>query len=220
MDYSREWFLKCNYSLILVFFILGTNFSGGECFADQFANFLKQQFSHSSEPSSASSASLAAAAASSVASPHQKPTTSLSSLISELYLYVFRIGQQSSITFSVSIYLGASDCSSGLFRNSFRNRLEIRQIVYDKVFLVGMEALQNDFFHWDIRLANILHDIPIRKIYLIDWESGLSLAHITTKNIFECSALVSTLLGRFQHRRKIPAAVYICEQLVELANEL
>lgn len=215
--------------MFLVLTTLGPLFSGGACHVNSFAKFLEMlNLPDSASLASGSSDASSEASRSSAPSLDQSPSalTALATLqkqISNIYLLLVRFPQ---IVISVTRFLEDSyDCESPYFRNSFKTDVNTRRLLYDQVYSVGIVALEKfNLFNFDIRPPNIMHNVPIKTLHIIDWESAIPIP--SSGDTSELNKLLSTgsdlvnLLHRGLKPFSIPAAVFLCERLIFAAMSL
>lgn len=89
------------------------------------------------------------------------------------YKAVFKIKDNHPFVFSISEWVEGNDCLSRLrdVQNWWEeNRQEAREVFFKDVVQVAFEAIRLGFYHWDVRLLNILFTNE-KRFVIIDWES-------------------------------------------------
>ena len=101
-----------------------------------------------------------------------KDTSSLKKLIVEkLYLGVYT--NSTPVCFALTRYLPMKCSSVDFFLWWSANRTNSLIAFVDQVLAVALEAIENDYYHWDIRPANLLFEKKENRFYILDWDSLL-----------------------------------------------
>ena len=99
------------------------------------------------------------------------------------------------------------------------NSKKAKQLFFDDVYQVAMEAVEHQVLHWDIRPENVLFDRSRNRLIVIDWESVIPICpkYVDQIKIFlgsdnDHSSLYTKLAGPDEMR--IFAALVLCEILM------
>ena len=107
------------------------------------------------------------------------------------YIAIFNIFERHPFVFSIMYYIDGVDCSKPVVDYWWNeNRSVARDSFYTNVYEVAMEALQNGFFHWDIRDCNIVfHSNDTNQPFVvIDWESVVSIEDKDADNYLDIAS--------------------------------
>ena len=155
------------------------------------------------------------------------PQTLRKALVQELYLGVFTGVSTclTSLTFSLSRRFTCITCENNQFKTAWAGQsmspklhLQLKRSFYNNVYLVAMAALECNFFHWDIRPANILFRQEDSTFLIIDWECGFDLDNDRDDSYGKLSRRASSrmtgLVGKYSTKLAVPAAFDLCSNFL------
>lgn len=101
----------------------------------------------------------------------------------ELYIAIFHIGESNPYTFTLMRHIGfnspnCKNCEEIKLNQYWNDSFDLRHLFYTDVYLVVMNSLKNNWFHWDLRRANVLYfgTAETHFFQVIDWESSYSIS--------------------------------------------
>ena len=132
-------------------------------------------------------------------------------IVHKLYLGVYTVNDRPGIRFALTRYLSYEKCSTKKFAQWWRALPKTAATAFVKhVFTVAFEAIEKEFYHWDIRPANNEDEI---RFYILDWDSLLKVMDDEMRHPHAAIALKSaTSTSTVLYRLK--AELSLCEHLL------
>ena len=139
-------------------------------------------------------------------------------IVDKLYLGVYSVNDIKSIRFALTRYLPYKKCSTEEFAQLWRdNRKRAATAFVEHVFKVAFEAIEKEFYHWDIRPANLLFE-QINKdeirFYILDWDSLLKVDDDDASLQYSIAAAALKLTTRSPTLDTLRAELSLLEKLL------
>lgn len=133
--------------------------------------------------------------------------------ITDRYIAVFKIRDDHPFVFSITRYVEGSNCRSQLSsikRWWSENQQEARERFFSDVYRVAFTAIRRGYFHWDVRLKNILFTND-KRFVIIDLESVVAI----DQNVGDFFNTNNSGLLKFMTEQRLTYKVKVCLVMFE-----
>ena len=142
----------------------------------------------------------------------------LSERLHWLYVALFKVIDNHPFRFAITRFVSGTVCSDSHVMNLWKeNEQSMGSCFFTDVYEVAIEALDLGFYHWDIRLPNIIfdNDENNQRFVIIDWESIVSTDSKDVAPHCPLDSLSEELRSIFKPKNnKIQAAFFLFKNLL------